>query len=968
MNAIQVLQFFGLSLFPFFVALAIHLIFKFTSPLGMRRPILIKPGQPDYNWFNYRIAYPVKRFFYLAMNTEKGYRWWKGFWLGIVFTLVSITGYYLGIDVVVPGNSLLIKTNYIFTVGNSTAGPLIGGLIFGWRAGLISGILSAIFRASVPGYSFLRWPTAAALLLCGALSSLISRVLFHNKRPKWYFCILSGIFIETFNILLIFLFNLSNITEAYEILTKFDLYSIFFSALTTSLTSLTIALIEHERILPRKKDRNNVSNKVQTTLFGLCVLGLIILGVSVKGTADAKSYEEYSTIASETVTDIGTDIDLYKPKLFPDEPDDPEIKIEEAKMLNYVDFLTAIKDIPNHHHVTTKGYSVIVASKRLQEASEKALDFINSEEGKTEIEKWEWWDPNYVKLIQEAIENTVIAAPKNYSTFVEYPICVGHKITVNGKWGMSDLGLKSNPTRCDINGYRYVAGFNSEVVDVRGRPICFNICMIPESEVYASSGINFRVALYVDIMVFIAIFSGATYFINHNILRRIQQMDTQLAKIMDGHLDTELHVEGYNEFNNLSDNINLAVGALRNYADDVQHRIDSEMKFARDIQNSAVPTAFPVEKNYNIYAKMETAKEVGGDFYDYIKMNNGRIMVLVADVSGKGVPAALFMMRAKSLIKSLASTDLPLEEIVTITNNELCDENEQGIFVTAWIGILNPNNGELRYINAGHTNPLIKRNGKFEIFKNNHNLVLAAFKDYKFKSEITYLQPGDDLVLYTDGVTEANNNLKELYGEKRLLDLVNNANYFNAKQLLDEISDDVVKFADGEEQFDDMTMLILRFLGNTDKIVPETAITLKARPTNATIAVNFVESILAKFELSPTFIARISICIDELFANIAFYAYPENYIGEATIEVDLRQDVLYINLIDSGKPFDPTAPRKTNLSENIDERERGGLGIFIVKKTMDEMKYEYKDNKNMLKLTKKLDEGVKNNGKPTNQN
>lgn len=914
MDALGVLQFFGISLIPFAVAVITHLIFKFSNPLAVKKPEYILPDKHKY--FYKWIKYPLNKFFYIVTNTKKGIYWWKQACLGIVFGLTSLFGYYFAVGVPGMGGT-------VAWVGNSTVSPIIAGLIFGWPAGVIAGTLSAIVRIlavvasniEIAEAMIIALPTIVSLFTSGIITGLVSHFLFHDKRPPWYFCLLGGIFTETFNVLLIFLFNLYRISEAYEFLTKFDFICIGFSALSTSLTSLTIALIEKERIIPKKKDFNNVSNRVQSWLFIFSILGVTILGVTVRGVADAKAFEDYNKTIGYSLVDISADIKAATPV---------------GVLPSSDEVVTYLRDIPNRHHVTSRGFVLSVAGTQEMRCRDVTIP------------------------LGEPFEIIGLPNEKRGQLPNKFYLDGDHKIYEYSN--VSQTKDQFTAFTANFAGTDYLISYIDYPLDVRAgsdNTPYYIVVLVPQNEVLSSAGIVFRVALYTDIMVFIAIFSVANYFISRKIIHRIQIMDDSLEKIMEGDADTEIHIEGYNEFTNLSNNINLAVGALRNYAEEVQHRIDNELQFARDIQYGALPTTFPFEKSYNIYAKMEAAKEVGGDFYDYFKMNNGRILFLVADVSGKGIPAALFMMRARTLIKSLSSADMPLADILNHANAELCANNEANLFVTAWVGILDPASGELRYISAGHCDPLLKHNGVFTEFKNKHNVPLAALNDYKYEAEITYLEPGDEIVLYTDGVTEAQNKRQELYGVRRLVDFVNNAKYFNAKQLLNDISDDVVKYAEGEEQFDDMTMLIMRYLGNKD-IIPETAITLKARPQNASLAVDFVESVLAKNELPPAFLAKISIVIDELFANIAFYAYPSGHVGEATIQVDFRDDNLYLTLIDSGKPFDPTQPREADTTSGIDDRKRGGLGIFIVKKTMDEMTYQYHDNRNILNLRKSL--------------
>ncbi len=934
MGVLDILKFFGISLIPFGVAVLIHLIFKFTNPLMVRKPEYLVPIKRKflYKW----VKYPLQKFGYIIFTTKKGSYWWKMSVLGVVFGGFAILGYFVGVPVKVPTEKLVdIVGSDTFIVGNSTVYPAVAGLVFGWPAGVIAGVIAFIFRISYGGW--LALPTSIALLAAGGITSLVSHYLFKDKRPKWYFGILVAAFIECLNIILIFLFNIRHISDVNRLISLFGTVCVCFSAFSCGLATIIISLIEKERIVIKKKELNNISFRVEVALVLICFISMTAVTASVWGISLLKSRSDYNNIISQTSEDVF--VRLKK-----------ELQADSEENVTGNSAVHSLIDLPNEHHVGTEGYVITLAgSENLPEPTQS----LNDEENTVYYDKDEiinirnnswyyhhYWGKFYFYLkgdsqkhyLSELTDDSKFEGNKIFSVLID-----------------DDLKM---PCLMAINKIDFDLDDPGEGKEKKA--IAYTATIVPYSEIDSSSDTIFRVSLYTNLLVVIALFIAAEYFVYQKIIKRVEMMDEALEQIMDGNLDKEVHVEGYNEFTNLSNNINLTVGALKNYASEVELRIDNELKFARDIQTSSVPTVFPFEKSFNIYARMEPAKEVGGDFYDYIRMKNGRILFLIADVSGKGIPAAMFMMRARTLIKSLSATEMPLDEIVNTANKELCSQNDAALFVTAWIGILDTNNGELRYINAGHMNPLVKKkDGKFAEMPNKHNFVLAAMPDFVYKSDVAYLSPGDEMILYTDGVSEAHNPQKELYGVERLINFANNAQYFNAKQLLDEISDDVVKFADGMDQFDDTTLLILRYIGTQDYI-PETAITLKARPTNAVLAVNFVESVLAKYELPPTFIARVSIVIDELFANIAFYAYPQDYVGEATIQVDFRNEAFYLTLIDSGIPFDPTAPREVDTSSSIDDRKRGGLGIFIVKKTMDEMKYEYKNNKNTLNLVKYL--------------
>ena len=244
-------------------------------------------------------------------------------------------------------------------------------------------------------------------------------------------------------------------------------------------------------------------------------------------------------------------------------------------------------------------------------------------------------------------------------------------------------------------------------------------------------------------------------------------------------------------------------------------KTSAELDVARNIQSSSLPhdfSAFPELPSVDIFASMSTAKEVGGDFYDFFKIGDDTLCVVIADVSGKGVPAAMFMMRAKTLIRSYAETGQPIEEIISNANRSLCDGNDAGMFVTLWAATINVNTGEMAYVNGGHNPPLLRRkDGTFEYLKMKVNFVLGSFDTVPYTRQELTLEHGDELYLYTDGVTEAMDVGGQLYGEERLHDVLNREAYASSNDLCSAVKADVESFTVKAEQSDDMTMLSVMF-------------------------------------------------------------------------------------------------------------------------------------------------------------
>ena len=253
-----------------------------------------------------------------------------------------------------------------------------------------------------------------------------------------------------------------------------------------------------------------------------------------------------------------------------------------------------------------------------------------------------------------------------------------------------------------------------------------------------------------------------------------------------------------------------------------KQQIASELSVATHIQTSMLPRifpAFPAQKEFDIYAMTNPAKEVGGDFYDFFLVDDDHLAVVVADVSGKGIPAALFMVIAKTLIKDHAQRGTSPDVVFTEVNRLLCEANDEGMFVTAWLGVLELSTGHLSYVNAGHNPPLLRRaGGGYDYLRTRSGFVLAGVEETRYRSCSLELAPGDALFLYTDGVTEATDAEKQLYGEERLAAALNSHKDYAPKELLSAVRDDVEAFVGQAPQFDDITMLSLCYYGQTQGI------------------------------------------------------------------------------------------------------------------------------------------------------
>lgn len=424
-----------------------------------------------------------------------------------------------------------------------------------------------------------------------------------------------------------------------------------------------------------------------------------------------------------------------------------------------------------------------------------------------------------------------------------------------------------------------------------------------------------------------------------------------------------LHIHTGDEIEYLCDAIKQMEQEINEYIANLtfvtaeKERMGAELNVATEIQASMLPCifpAFPEREEFDIFASMNPAKEVGGDFYDFFLIDKDHLALVMADVSGKGVPAALFMVIAKTLLKNSALNGSSPKEILEKVNNQLCENNEAEMFVTVWLGILTISTGNLVCANAGHEYPAIKKaGGEYELFRDKHGFVLAGMEGVKYREYEINLCPGDALFVYTDGVAEATNANDELFGTERMLAALNHGKERGCENLLKTVRDEIDDFVGDAPQFDDITMLsvVYRGSGKTESLADE--ITVAAKIESLETVLEFVQKRLKEKNCLKKAATQIAIAVEEIFVNIAHYAYNGKE-GSAVVQIEFggnpRKAV--IRFIDEGTPYNPLEKKDPDTDLSAEDREIGGLGIFMVKKSMDKVEYVFLDNKNILTIQK----------------
>ena len=377
-----------------------------------------------------------------------------------------------------------------------------------------------------------------------------------------------------------------------------------------------------------------------------------------------------------------------------------------------------------------------------------------------------------------------------------------------------------------------------------------------------------------------------------------------------------------------------------------EQQIENELAIARNIQTALLPdksTAKSV-KNLDISGMQLPAKYVGGDIYDYYVRKN-KLFFCIGDVSGKGVPAALLMAISHSLFRTLsAHSDRP-ERIIAAMNESISDNNPDIMFITLFLGVMDLETGTITYCNAGHNPPILIQSGQAKMMNSAENLLLGVETNAEYTSQTLHLNSGDSLLLYTDGLTEAENVQKELFGEENALKTANKFGKLSADEQINAMHTAVKEFVGSAEQSDDLTMLAIRFLGSKHSL------TLSNNIQELNKLEPFLNNFFEQNNLDMSQLPQLDLALEEAITNVIMYAYPDGEKGTAELTINVNDGKIYSTLTDSGTPFNPLEQQEENLDVSLEERKIGGLGIHLIKEIMSKVEYEYVDGKNVLKMT-----------------
>jgi len=467
--------------------------------------------------------------------------------------------------------------------------------------------------------------------------------------------------------------------------------------------------------------------------------------------------------------------------------------------------------------------------------------------------------------------------------------------------------------------------------------------------------------------VSIAILLLTTIWITRRMTRPIVRLVEATHKIGHGEFNAKLPVrKSKDEIADLTRAFAGMQEELRSYVHNLEEtttakeKIESELNVAHNIQMGMLPRGFKTPENWDLFATLDPAKAVGGDLYDFFYLDPDHLCIAIGDVAGKGVPASLFMMVARTLLRAKAVSGTPINVVMESINVALCQDNPSQMFVTFFAGIVDLRSGEMTYSNAGHNYPYIlgSEEGVRQL-KVRNGLPFGIFENGTYTSSTFTFKPSEILVLTTDGIPEALNVSNDFFGEAKLAAALTEMANKNTKVLTELLIGELKRFSNGAEQADDITILALQYKdarnrpGTNETIVK---IQLVNQLPQLEKLVATLEDLGDRWAIPMKTVMEINLVLEELFTNVVFYAFEDQ--AQHTIDIEFEKDesgMLRITLQDDGKPFNLLERRETDsLAKSIEERPIGGLGIHFVKEMMTRVEYQRKDDRNIVTLFKTI--------------
>lgn len=751
---------------------------------------------------------------------------------GIVFGGIAV----LGTEYGVPFNGSQVNCR--------DAAVLTAGLVYGAPAGIIAGLIGGIERYFAVYWgigTYTRIACSVSTMFAGFYSAFLRKFMFDDHKPSIGLSFAIGMVMEVFHMTMVFLTNMSDSQHAMEIVQTCSVIMIPANSISIMLATGISKLINKE--VKHKSSQLSISQTIQRWLLVSVAIVFILTTAFTYRLQTSIADKQVSNQLMISIYDLTADIETVSNNnllLITKNVADVVDSYSDMNKL-CVDYGVVEINVVNKDGIIVRsnidgfnGFDMKVGKQSsefmclLNDKDEFVQDFGPISADGDVYRKYAGVkkDDGFVQVgyneiqLRSSIANQVKISANN------------KHVGESGYIIISDKGLKivSSPEDhrySTLDKYGFDSNSKANIVNrgiIDGED-CFYIytsvegyyivSILSVNEAYSTRNTAIFVNTFMEILVFAVLFGLIYFLIKLVVVDRIDDVNKSLNKITNGDLNEIINVNTNHEFVILSKDINQTVDKLKEYIAEANARIDAEIQYAKNIQENALPHVFPNDQKYELFALMDAAKGVGGDFYDFYKTSRHGVNFMIADVSGKGIPGAMFMMRAKSELHALTETGIPVNDVFTYGNERLCEGNDAGMFVTAWEGNINLDTGEVHYANAGHNPPVLMRaDGTCEYVRGKAGFVLAGMEGVKYKAQELQLNEGDILFLYTDGVVEATNTNKELYGEDRLIDCLRGIDRdVSMEYLCCEVIGDVGRFVGDAEQFDDITMMALKYKG-----------------------------------------------------------------------------------------------------------------------------------------------------------
>ena len=925
-------------------------------------------------------------FYFLERKTEYG-RWKK-----IVRQLIGGT---------VFGGLAIIATEFGTNIDGAVlnvrdAAAVTAGLLYGLPGGILAGLIGGAERFASAYWNntfYTQWACSISTFVSGLFAGFLRQSIYREKRPTCAFALVVGLVTETFHILMIFLTNATDTVTAFKYVRVLGNPMITANMLSAGVAMGILDILDFANARKHKpKEKRHKARLRSIAGINLTVISIFTItlsGVLTFGLQSSMAYRNSINLLTTAVQSATADVE---------ETSDNSILTLARNTANLLEDIGSIPDddtlsamlpgsgVSELHYIDVNG---IVTATTVPESkgydmssgtqSAEFLVLLDKSRGLTEfvqpfqpisqdamVEKKfaavslsfggfvqvgfdaSKFYSNIAEIVTQVVKNRTIGE-EGYMLVCDYSTRIySRDPSIDGR-KLAELGFPD-----DIIGIKAYTRQTATILNVesyfmlRADEGFFIIAVVDVEEILRNRDMASFLGVYMEIIIFAVLFIGIFALIDRIVLRDLAVANHQLAKIAQGDLEQKLEQNHTDEFAQLNESINTTVNALKGYIAKEKTRYDEELAFGKQLQFNQLPPkgAYLFRHDFSVFGSMITAKQVGGDFYDYFTLADKRLAFLIADVSGKGIPAAMFMMKTKSLIKALIENGLPIADIMLRANNRVCEGNETGTFVTCWLGICDLTTGEVEYVNAGHNPPMLLHNGKYHRLEMQRDLVLGAMSDVPYRRQTFKMDPGDLLFLYTDGITEAEAGPEEFYGEQRLLDFLDgNSSIRDPFTLVHVIEKDVFDFANGHDQSDDMTMVGFAYLGIPFEKHFEFASSIAGVDS---LCSGVIESLEAN-NIPSALIDKARLIVEEVAANIAFHAY-EGTSGSGELDLFINATQIVLTFADRGPQFNPLDQKEPDITLSAEDRPIGGLGIFMVKKIADKYFYTYQEKRNIFMI------------------